>query len=375
MHGVAYSQVEKLPPGNAGIERTVARVREQILRGIENPYIRNLAVEIVKTAGVPSHDVEGEVAAVFNWVRGNVRYTKDPTRVELLPSAENVAKIGAEDCDGFTILIASLLGALGRETRLRVVGELPGNPTHIFPEIHLKGGWKALDATPKNLRGGQVPKFAADRVYRLEGFRMLGQRVVARGAPVATITVNGAMLHQRVAQATVDYLRSQISGGLLSINDLPRYLAAIPLETTLTPIMKDAAVKAVEIVALYEFGLTPDQLRQRASVAGIYGIGDLAFLGGLFNGIKKVVGGIVSVGKKVIGIPEGQAVKVKVELPPGTSPQPVNVGGATVQLQPPGAAGAILEQAKNFFTSPMGLVALGALAFFVLPRFFGRARR
>ncbi len=374
MRGVAYSQVEKLPPGNAGIERTVARVREQILRGIESPYIRNLAVEIVKTAGVPSHDVEGEVAAVFSWVRENVRYTKDPTRVELLPSAENVAKIGAEDCDGFTILIASLLGALGRETRLRVVGELPGNPTHIFPEIHLRGGWKALDATPKNLKAGRVPKFAADKIYRLEGFSMLGQNVAAR-APVATITVNGAVLHQRVAQAAIDYLRSQISGGLLSMNDLPRYVAAIPLDRTLTPIMKDAAIKAVEAVALYDFGMTPEQVRQRASVAGMYGLGDLAFLGGLIKGIGRVVKGVVDTGKKLIGIPEGQPVKVNVELPPGTSPQPVNVGGATVQLQPPGTMDALLSKGKDFLTSPMGLLAIGALAFFVLPRFFGGRRR
>lgn len=378
MARLAYTDVEKLPPGNAGIERTVARITEQIHRGIESSYIRNLAVEIVKTAGVPPHDLEGEVAAVFNWVRKNVRYTKDPTRVELLPSAENVAQVGVEDCDGFTILIASLLGALGRETRLRVVGQLPGNPSHIFPEIFLKGGWKALDATPKTLRTGRMT-FPTDRVYRLEGFAMLGQTMAARpgvrGVPVARITVNGSILHREVAQAMVNYLRGEISGGRLSINDLPRYLAAVPLDKTLTPLMKDGMVKAVEAVGLYDFGLTPEMLRTRAAVAGMNGVGDLAFLGGAFKFVKKAVGAVVGAAKKVIGIPEGQPVKVNVELPPGTSPQPVNVGGATVQIKPPSGLEAMGAAAKDFFTSPLGLGLLAVVAFFVVPKLIGGRRR
>jgi len=381
MRGVAYSQVEKLPPGNAGIERTVAQVREQIYRGIESPYIRNLAVEIVKTAGVSSHDVEGEAAAVFNWVREHVRYTKDPTRVELLSSAENVAKIGAEDCDGFTILIASLLGALGRETRLKIVGELPGMFTHIVPEILLNGRWKALDATPKNLKRGRV-KFPAVKVYGLEGFQMLGQTIVrgeprpgGQGRPVARLMVNGSTLHREVAQAMVNYLRGQLSGGQLSQNDLPRYLAAIPLEKTLTPLMKDAMLQAVQAVGLYDFGLTPEVLKNRAAVAGMYGVGDLAFLGGAFKFVKKAVGALVGAAKKVIGIPEGQPVKVNVELPPNLNPQSINVGGALVGIKPPSALEAVGSQVKEFATSPMGMILLGAVALFVVPKFLGGRRR
>jgi hypothetical protein len=104
------------------------------------------------------------------------------------------------------------------------------------------------------------------------------------------------------------------------------------------------------------------------------GPGDLGgFLGGVFRIVKKVVGTVVKVAKAGLGIPENQPVSVKVELPPGTNPQPVNLGNnITAQVD---ASKAIQAQAwggVGDFFSKYGLwIGLGLAAVFVVPKLLG----
>ena len=102
------------------------------------------------TCGVRPKDYLGEIKALFEWVQRNIRYTRDPHRVELLHSARRLLELRAGDCDDMTILLGSMLQSIGHPVRIVVVGPDPLRPrlfTHVYPEVRYRGRWIALDAT------------------------------------------------------------------------------------------------------------------------------------------------------------------------------------------------------------------------------------
>jgi transglutaminase-like putative cysteine protease len=83
-------------------------------------------------------------------VQQNVRYTKDPFRVEVLHSAPRMLELRAGDCDDMTILLGAMLESIGHPVRLVLAGPDPLRPrlfTHIYLEVFYRGRWIPLDAT------------------------------------------------------------------------------------------------------------------------------------------------------------------------------------------------------------------------------------
>jgi transglutaminase-like putative cysteine protease len=92
----------------------------------------------------------GEVCALFDFVKRNVRYTRDIFRVELLHSARRMLELRAGDCDDMTILLGALLLSTGHPVRLVLAGFRRNRPhaySHIYPEVNVRGRWLAVDAT------------------------------------------------------------------------------------------------------------------------------------------------------------------------------------------------------------------------------------
>jgi transglutaminase-like putative cysteine protease len=139
-----------IPKGYRGTKRTVEHVKALIRAGAKDFYVRQKAIDIILERGVKAKDYLGEIEALFQWVQQNVRYTKDPFRVEVLHSARRMLELGAGDCDDMTILLGALLEAIGHPVRLVVIGPDPRRPrffTHIYLEARHKGRWIPLDAT------------------------------------------------------------------------------------------------------------------------------------------------------------------------------------------------------------------------------------
>jgi hypothetical protein len=91
----------KLPPGDAGVDRTVQKMVE-VARGkygAKSPKVRALAIDIVRNAGVPEKEYGREAVAIFEWVRDNIRYVKDPIGQETLSHPEElIFNSRAGDC-------------------------------------------------------------------------------------------------------------------------------------------------------------------------------------------------------------------------------------------------------------------------------------
>ena len=92
----------------------------------------------------------GEACALFDFVKRNIRYTRDIFRVELLHSARRMLELRAGDCDDMTILLGAMLLSTGHPVRLVLAGFRKNRPhvySHIYPEVNVSGRWIAIDAT------------------------------------------------------------------------------------------------------------------------------------------------------------------------------------------------------------------------------------
>ena len=158
----SYAQVAAIPKseeyigtGDTAIFRTVDKMKNIINTSARNPYIREWAKNIVSRVGV--NDKKAEVNAIFNFVRDNVRYTKDPLGFEYLQTPPTLLEdirmhmdgkgdrpIG--DCDDMTLLSLSLLKSIGFRVAIKVVSFLPNKQFgHVYGLVQLNGQWMPID--------------------------------------------------------------------------------------------------------------------------------------------------------------------------------------------------------------------------------------
>ncbi len=148
--GLPRIYLGQIPKGYAGTSRTVEHMMGLIRAGAKDFYLRQKAIDILLEKGVRPKDYLGEIRALFEWVQRNIRYTKDPFRLEVLHSARRMLELRAGDCDDMAILLGAMLEAIGHPSRLVLVGPDPLRPklfTHVYPEAYHKGHWIPLDPT------------------------------------------------------------------------------------------------------------------------------------------------------------------------------------------------------------------------------------
>jgi len=159
-----------VPTGYAGTRQTVHLIGRLIHQGAKDFPVRQTAIDIYFQYGVRPKDYLGEIAALFDWVRRNIRYTRDIYRVETLHTARRMLQLRAGDCDDQTILLGSMLKATGHPVRLALVGFNPKKPnlfTHIYLEAQHHSGWIPLDTTV-NRPMGWAPPAAHKKTFRID---------------------------------------------------------------------------------------------------------------------------------------------------------------------------------------------------------------
>lgn len=126
--------------------------------------------------GLFPHDYLSEYAAVFNWVRMHIRYSRDPVTIEQVKTPQAVLETETGDCDDMSVLLGSLLGTLGAKIRY-VAGAFTNNSdgtpalTHVWCEAwepNIKG-WVVLDPVPGRRVGQMLGKLiSAKMIMALE---------------------------------------------------------------------------------------------------------------------------------------------------------------------------------------------------------------
>jgi hypothetical protein len=162
--------LHKIPEGYSGTLKTIKHITRLIKQGAKDFHVRQIAIDILLRRAVRPKDYLGEIKALFEWVQQNVRYTKDPFRVEVLHSARRMLELRAGDCDDLAILLGAMLEAIGHPVRLVLTGPDPLRQdlfSHIYLEVFHKGRWIPLDATMPHPMGW-APRTSVKKVIAIE---------------------------------------------------------------------------------------------------------------------------------------------------------------------------------------------------------------
>ncbi len=125
--------------GDAAATNTATKMKDIINLSAKNPYIRRWTEKILSTKDVKSYDWVGEVEAIHNWVRDNIRYTHDPAGIEYLQTPPTLLMLIEKgerpmgDCDDMSMLTLSMLKSIGYEVGLKVTSyKSDGAYQHVY---------------------------------------------------------------------------------------------------------------------------------------------------------------------------------------------------------------------------------------------------
>ena len=175
---VRYSGI---PKGYLGTRKTLEHIQRLIHQGAKDFYVRQMAIDILLARGIRPKDYLGEINTLFEWVKQNVRYTRDTFRVEVLHTARRMLQLRAGDCDDMTILLGAMLESIGHPIRLVIMGSDPKRPrffSHIYLEVNQKGRWIPLDTTMP-FPMGWAPKAMVKEVVHLDRRQMKPRTLTA----------------------------------------------------------------------------------------------------------------------------------------------------------------------------------------------------
>ena len=174
-------QTEHIPKGDAGTDATLNRMVSLISKGKFNKDIIYQARQIAMQA--PERDQLGQINAIHDWIKQHVYYLNDPDKYEAIETLNGVViknKKGLElladpvwmlheiqskgqvsgDCDEFTTLEGSLLGAIGFPVYVQAIG-LHGYSgyNHVYMYTYTAEGQRIpLDGILKDKQTGwEVP--------------------------------------------------------------------------------------------------------------------------------------------------------------------------------------------------------------------------
>jgi len=139
------------------------RVESQDIRDyvIIDSEIKSIADRIVVIA-CDSNQKKCQARAMFGFVQQNFEYVSDPVSDEYYKTAkETIANGGALDCDDSSILLATLLEAVGIPARFVFV------PGHVYVEAYVNDKWYPMDATCSGCNFGEIHWQYADDEKRL----------------------------------------------------------------------------------------------------------------------------------------------------------------------------------------------------------------
>jgi len=139
--------------GERAIFRTVQEMRKIISESSKNPKVREWARNILD--GIQVNNKTNEATAIHNFVRDNVRYTRDPHGWEYIQTpplllagiAESLRGEGPRpigDCDDMTTLTLSLMKSVGFPVVIKTVGYGPVF-SHVYGMVYVNGQWIPTD--------------------------------------------------------------------------------------------------------------------------------------------------------------------------------------------------------------------------------------
>jgi transglutaminase-like putative cysteine protease len=145
------------PSGRAAPFHTLRVMRQMVNgeRGKINPHVMRTAINLA--IQVPARDYLSEVKAIFDYVRGAVRYLRDVHGLETIADPLTTLHRMVGDCDDKATLLAALLEVVGNPTRFVIAQYAGDDYEHVYVEVFVNGEWIELDPTENGPVGWAPP--------------------------------------------------------------------------------------------------------------------------------------------------------------------------------------------------------------------------
>lgn len=145
--------------GVAGVKETLDRMIRMARAASLTDSVRIAAEDI--TRYVNGKDYAGQVRAVQEWVKSNIRYLRDHATAETLIDPVLLLQSRAGDCDDHAMLVAALLTTIGFKCRFIAIGaDDPNVFDHVYTEVRLGAGWISVETT-EPVEIGWQPEYVA----------------------------------------------------------------------------------------------------------------------------------------------------------------------------------------------------------------------
>jgi hypothetical protein len=154
-----------LPHGERGTEITLREMARFVRADVRNPQCRAIAEDIV--SGCAGHDFWAEIETIFEAARDTIVYRRDPVDTERISGAVGTWEKKLGDCDDKVIFLATMLGAMGHESRFVVISQTGKEWDHVYLQVRTPRGWQALDPTNPYGEMGQEPRYVRKWVYEI----------------------------------------------------------------------------------------------------------------------------------------------------------------------------------------------------------------
>lgn len=120
------TKMSDLSNSDRGNYETVEIMRQKARELSSHPKVRALALKILESAHLRSHDFLNEARAIAEFVQREVRYVKDINNVEQLHDPlymidQIKAGTAQGDCDDMSLLLATLLLSIGHQPYFAIV--------------------------------------------------------------------------------------------------------------------------------------------------------------------------------------------------------------------------------------------------------------
>lgn len=163
---------------HASIKEVVEMMKTLIAKGKSDPraiaFARSLMTERRDGIGhtirkeIPGRDFDGIAKRLYSFMQSEIKYHRDPAGMEWLQDWEVSIKERAGDCDDYTILAATLFGALGVSTRIKVV-QIGKSYDHVFLEYFSpkQNKWIPFDAIVPKSVGWESKDIKKIKIFKL----------------------------------------------------------------------------------------------------------------------------------------------------------------------------------------------------------------
>jgi len=154
---------KKLDAGPLGNYETLDVMADLIRRDDGDAAIIDWANRI--TDGIKGHNHYAILKAIFDYCRARILYRRNPLGFQRVQDARRTIALGYGACSDKTVLLGTLLGALGYKVRLAIISYVPPSFQHVFLQVYIIDKWVSLDPTPEEAIIGWESKGYVKRTF------------------------------------------------------------------------------------------------------------------------------------------------------------------------------------------------------------------